>query len=518
MAEIPKSSRRVLSSGRVAGGGVSIPSDIADTGQGLEARALGDLGQGIGLLGNVLAEIEIRDRENDDSLASLEASKQRQGAANQWNQFKIDNAGRPEIWEQGGQTILDSANQGISKLTYHSEQNSLKANIEQEAWKDNFFASTKLQATSKKQEKAKLLAVTNFTNAFASQSSDLLLAEDKLDQVLANELQDPKLIAIEKASILSNATKQRVAVQSREGDFEGARETANSIVGIEETERNALLRNIDSAEKAQKARNRLVIDEQQESARNAINNTIYIDKDYTRALAEVDASPLDETEQRALFKEIDSRATKAARGEPETNDSVALDNVTTAIAQVGNNTLPLADGKDIYNKNKAKLKSETADTLLKELNKSFDASVDSASARVRTDVRLRAVGKTESALDRLLEALVGVKPDDEEALQERITTAREKFTLELDNFNRWEESQRKWRQTNNTASPDEILREGMRAWFTEFAGKDITQLRAESEESVKAFEFTPMETPDGERRGVPANRVKDAIQAGWKKL
>ena len=260
------------------------------------------------------------------------------------------------------------------------------------------------------------------------------------------------------------------------------------------------------------------MESQRESDRDAISKSIYTDKNYTLASEQVEASSLSETEQGAALKEIDTRARLAAKGEPEKNNPDSLDKVTTAIAQVGNNTLSLEKAKEIYNKNKAGLKSTTADELLKELNKEFDASVDSASGRVRGDVRLRAVGKSESALDRLIAALVGVKPEGEKALEERITTAREKFNLELDNFNRWEESQRKWRQANPDASPDAILREGMRAWFTEFAGKSVVQLRAETAETIEGFEEVRVESPDGRTGTILKSELKRALERGWKKL
>jgi hypothetical protein len=67
MARIPRQiSRQVLPSGRV--GDVPIPSDIADTGAGIEARGLGALGRGIGALGQDLFKIEqIKQRERDNA-------------------------------------------------------------------------------------------------------------------------------------------------------------------------------------------------------------------------------------------------------------------------------------------------------------------------------------------------------------------------------------------------------------------------------------------------------------------
>jgi hypothetical protein len=62
MAVIPRSSRTQLSSGRVAGSGVSIPTSIADTGQQLEGQALAGLGQDITQTAMIFKELE--DRKN----------------------------------------------------------------------------------------------------------------------------------------------------------------------------------------------------------------------------------------------------------------------------------------------------------------------------------------------------------------------------------------------------------------------------------------------------------------------
>lgn len=56
MPRIPKARRQRIPSGRV--GGVPTPMDIADTGEGIEARGLGALGRGVGALGQSLFQIE----------------------------------------------------------------------------------------------------------------------------------------------------------------------------------------------------------------------------------------------------------------------------------------------------------------------------------------------------------------------------------------------------------------------------------------------------------------------------
>ncbi len=76
MASIPRSSRKVLPSGAIAT--AQIPFDIADTGQGLEARALGAIGKGVGDVANVFAEIEARKQKATDLTQSgLDGQAQR---------------------------------------------------------------------------------------------------------------------------------------------------------------------------------------------------------------------------------------------------------------------------------------------------------------------------------------------------------------------------------------------------------------------------------------------------------
>ena len=141
----------------------------------------------------------------------------------------------------------------------------------------------------------------------------------------------------------------------------------------------------------------------------------------------------------------------------------------------------------------------SVNSFTSELNKTFDASTDTAFSRVRTDVRSRAVGPSESALDRLIDALK-LTPTDA-ALEDRIATAREKRNLELDNFNKWEESLRAWRRSNLDASPEQIQSEGIRSWRTEFSGKDIEALRND-------FQFVRIRLPDGSVGNIPRANLK----------
>ena len=109
MAKIPRQvSRQVIPSGRVAG--AIIPSGIADTGQGIEAQGLADLGGAIADTGGVIAELALRDRKaNDLKQASVDAIDRQNSrlAIEEWkNQNPLDQhtaENFSKVWDQNSQ-------------------------------------------------------------------------------------------------------------------------------------------------------------------------------------------------------------------------------------------------------------------------------------------------------------------------------------------------------------------------------------------------------------------------------
>jgi len=307
--------------------------------------------------------------------------------------------------------------------------------------------------------------------------------------------------------------------------------------GMDRKDIRSLLNDIEERGTKQQAQDRLELEARQETQLDNINKLMYSTKDYNGTTDAIEESELSEKAQGLLLKENNARAKLAANGQAETNDPVAVDKISSAINKVGNDTLSLDDAKKILNENRHLLKSEKVIEFQEELNKEFDRSIDTAYSRVRGDVRLRAIGKSESALDRLIEGIVKVKPGkDEKSLEERITTARTKFNLELDNFNRWEDSMRAWRRKNNEASPEEIQKEGMRSWRTDYS-QTSQQLKSAAEKSKSKGPAFPlfnealneakkkadnpsvrMQSPDGRTGTIPADQVEKAIMRGWKKL
>ena len=477
MAKIPRQvSRQVIPSGRVAG--AIIPTGIADVGQGIEARGLGALGVGVGDLGQALQQIALADGKSEASTArgladseirllqeSLKANNDPKTFDDELTKSLETIQGfRPESGV-GGKQFDDFLEDAVP------------------AWQSGVNI-LKIQRTQSNIEAAYIA-----NSARASAAGDIVELSRLIDEAVnTTGVITPEQGARDLASgeaVVNRINKQRDETTVLDAAFAVWRDTGQLKDGLAVIDQSGLddKARVENEFKTRvtnrRAEEKIRLEEQQETDRGTINDAMYVNKNYSVSFDAIQNSSLSETEKRPLFKENEDRARLAASGRSEANDPVALDKVTTAIAQLGNDTLPLADAKKIFSENSHLLKATTADELWKQLIGEFDRSIDTASARVRSDIRLRAIGRTESALDRLLEALAGASGKDQLKLEERIATAREKFNLELSNFNRWEETQRAWRRANNEATPEQIQKEGMRAWFTEFAGKDTTRLRLE---------------------------------------
>lgn len=545
MAQIPKSSRTVLSSGRVAGG--QIPFDIADTGQGAEARALGDLGRGISDVGNVFGEIEQRKmRATDLTQSGLDQQSQR-SAEDQISLAEQDvsiNDRTEDFYKQQYDSRFK-----FDESKYGTSQGAKIAKINFESRRDNFISSRGITNGAIAVKNAVQLTGQNYvlepTEENRVKYSEALSLQDtpdgveaklvKADTAAKQTLKDRSIAAASTAAF--NTWQSTVTKEDPDGDLNAAFKVIedSDIPAEDKQEAESELK---TRVTNRRAESKIQLEAQQEEDLGNINAAMYDTKDYNAATALVESSTLPEIEQGRLRKEIETRAKLAGRGSVEFDDPIALDNASTAISQVGSDLIDLKAAKQILANNQGKLKSTTAAQFWKDINKAFDSSTSNAYSRVRLDTKSKAIGKSQSALDVLLEALAGAAPKDKEDLEERITTAREKFNLELENFNRWESSMRAWRRSNSDASPEEIQKEGVKSWVTTFEGLSTEQLRTRSErrktgileearskkiseaKAKKLSKPVPIRvvSPEGKEGTIMSDRLTDAIKAGWKKL
>ena len=203
---MPTFTRRTTPSGRV--GGVQIPSDIADTGQGIEAQGLSILGRSIGDIGNLIFELSERERKADDLLASDNAGIARQSAADNYIVFKGKNKD-PKLWSEAAKRFRDDADTAFKKLEFFDPQRKERETIRHEAEMNHFEAIAQLQVTDAKSKIAVTATSSSFVSAFATNSNDLAAKEADLDEALLNEFGE-ELALVRKQEILALAEKQRI--------------------------------------------------------------------------------------------------------------------------------------------------------------------------------------------------------------------------------------------------------------------------------------------------------------------
>ena len=174
MARIPRSSRTTTSSGRVAGSGVSISPSIADTGQGLEAAALGSVGKGVTDLAIVMKEIKDRDDKNKDSLTASENEKNLIGIEEGYEKERPNDS---LLQTKKNAEDYFNSNSRFDKSKYINKEAGQLAEIEWETQKQSFL------------NKEELFGIKNRQNFAVNESEHLYLNKptpDNRDKLLAD--------------------------------------------------------------------------------------------------------------------------------------------------------------------------------------------------------------------------------------------------------------------------------------------------------------------------------------------
>lgn len=255
MARIP--SRQVLPSGAVPT--ARIPSDIADTGQELEARGLGDLGAGIGAVGGVLLEIEIRKIQANDIEQSVKASAGRQKIKDDQNQFELDNKFSTEFWDAAREARWSQFDDDFGKLTF-SEQARTKQDLIHAAEKQHDIAVGKLRTSGVTVDNS----ITSSGAAYITSASvgALDAPELRLQHKEALSLKHtPTTVEILLREADFEVEKNKIANLISVGGFEEAKELAKSTKAFTPQEREATLSSINRAQRANKTQNENLFNE-----------------------------------------------------------------------------------------------------------------------------------------------------------------------------------------------------------------------------------------------------------------
>lgn len=205
MADIPTRVRQVAPSGRVAG--AVIPFDIADTGQGIEAQGLGDLGRAISGTGRVIAELVLRDRKaNDLKQASVDATD-RQNSRLAVEEWKNENPLNQHTAENFA-TVWDQNNQ-FDPSKYLDEEARDKAQIVNDAERDSFIrisaitaTDTRIRDTILSTKDAYILEPNQLNRNNYQDALSLMHTEDRVDSLIA--IVDAEILENEKESAIEN--------------------------------------------------------------------------------------------------------------------------------------------------------------------------------------------------------------------------------------------------------------------------------------------------------------------------
>ncbi|MCK5017547.1 MAG: hypothetical protein KAS32_10810 [Candidatus Peribacteraceae bacterium] len=248
MARIPTVRRRVTPSGRV--GGVPIPFDITDVGQGLEAEGLATLGKGIGGLAQALGEITIRKNKADDLLSSDNVLVAAQSAKDKFAQFKEDSPD-PKTWAEGSTAIWKEALTAANTQQFHDKNIGERTLLRFKAEQEHGLAIANIEASDATTKIAVRATGNTLIKAIAS-GIDTKIEEAAHREALKNEFGDNDLVDIAMAKTLAGGEKQRISTLVGLGDFAGARELTTKTRGLTPPERIAQINFIDNAEQRAK--------------------------------------------------------------------------------------------------------------------------------------------------------------------------------------------------------------------------------------------------------------------------
>ena len=522
--------------------GAIIPTSIASRGQGIQAQGLANLGKGIGDVESAVEQIAFAQGQSEASTAAVQAS----------SVIKEMNSGLAK--NNDPSTYADILKQTIDSLSDFTP----KSGVGQKSYGDflkraipQWESETKIRSIQTTHANIEADYITNWSTAVAqgdltladgltatAEDSGVLTPQEAARQNVKSQTEVTKIRKAQfEGAVMSqafDAWKLTVTPDNPDGDLNAALDLVDAS-GIPEEDKQEVESEIKTRVINRRGENQVALEKAQDEELANVNDLQYNQKNYSAATAAVLGSKvISEKDKRPILNEIETRARLAAKGGVEVDDPIAVDRASTLITQVGDDLIDIKVAKTELAKVQHLLKSTTAAQMWKDINEEFSKSTSTAYSRVRVDVRQRAIAKSESTLDLLIQALRGAKPKDEKGIEAKIVTAREKFNTELDRFNSWESSMRDWRRKNAEASPEAIQKEGIRSWQTEFSAKTPAELSPTLSASVGLFgtkvtatvdkkakkEKPPvrMVNPDGKTGTIPAEQVKRAIELGWKKI
>lgn len=367
-------------------------------------------------------------------------------------------------------------------------------------------------------------------------AGDIEAADKRIDDLLNKGIIGPKRAAAAKA-VNAEAAKEglegdvidvglalwqgTVTPENPDGDLQAAFDVVESsdIPGQDKQEVESELKTRITNRRAEA---KLKLEADREQSRDGINDAIFNDKNYGEANKLINSSPLDESEQTALFKLSDQRATAAARGIPLKNDRVEENRLYQKALGIWSGVETKKGFDEDLSQNAHKLDDEayqrvtsTAATTLK-----TSQSKDLSRANLEAMRQLVDFQSEDSAKQFLAEAIKGLDPDPAKLFEQNFNKDRAKQFRALSNFN---VELRDWIQNNPDKTGKEFFQfsRGLENQYRLAKEQDVTIRQLRDAETLKELQALPqlktiiMISPDGKEFNVPLDKIQKFTDNGF---
>ena len=293
--------------------------------------------------------------------------------------------------------------------------------------------------------------------------------------------------------------------------------------GMDRKDVKSLLNDVGDRITRQKANDKIELEARQETQLDEINKLTFDEKDYNAAATAVEASDINEKEQRTLLSDIDRRANAAANGKTLANDRVEENRLYELSLDIWRGAVT----KKGFNEELIKNQSKLDDAAYKRVATSAASTLKSSQAqslnRANTEAMRQLVDfQSEDAFAKFIsESIKGLKPDIAKAFEDNANETRQAQFRELSNFNA---ELREWIENNPDKTGKEffVYSRGLENQYRTAKQSGTTVDKTRNAELLKELNELPqvktimMISPDGKRYRVPLDNVQKFIDNGYK--
>jgi len=526
MANIPQyGTRKVTPSGRV--GGAAIPFSVADTGQGLEAQALGAIGKGIGDVADIMAKIEISKGTSEASTARGQAEAEIR-KFNEGLKFNND----PSTYDAQYQETIEKikgltpeSGIGAKKFNEYLSQASL-------SWQADVNIS-KLQRTQSIVEgqyginKARAVANGDIeeANRLTIEARDVtgsITPEQASSDLISNQKLVDKQVRQARKDLVSSTAfsvwEGTVTEDDPNGDLNIAYDAVQKS-NLPEEDKKAVEADIKSRATNRRAETKLELEATQEADFEDINKLTFDEKNYGAAKQKIQASSLPESQKKTLLSDNQMRASKAAKGEDVVSDRVIENEMFEASLDIWRGAISKKEFDKLLIEKGGSLDDDAYRRVSTSAAKTLKSSQAEALSRANTEIIRDLVDfVSEDAYAKYLSDITkGMTPDAAKLFEDNSNEERQ---LQYWSVSRYNEECRQWISTHEDKVGKEFyqFREALKVDYKGRSIEDIERIRGKFEKSVKVAsrETVTMISPKGKVYSVPIDKKQKALDHGYK--